>query len=235
MTTIANNPQRPFAGNDVYVPDQLIAGNLKLVTDSVTVSAGTLVRGTVMGKKTIGAATSAAKSGGNTGNGTFVLDATTPVLANAQVGVYSLRCIEAVTNGGKFVLLAPNGLSVGTYIIVAGASGTITINNHIKGVLTDSTTDFAVGDGFDITIAAGDGTYIAAVKTATNGSQNPVGILVDACDASGGSKVAGIYVMGEFNSRAITYDNSFTLAEVTALLQPLSIFIKTSLSAAAPT
>jgi len=99
-----------------------------------------------------GAASAVKASGANTGNGTFVLDGTTPVLANAVPGVYTLRNIEAVTNGGKFQLLDPTGKSLGTYIIVAGAGGTITISDQIKGVLTDGSTDFVVGDGFDITV-----------------------------------------------------------------------------------
>jgi hypothetical protein len=98
--------------------------------------------------------TSAAKSGGNTGNGTLVLDATTPVQANAVPGVYTVRCIEAVTNGGKFEVKDPTGKSLGMAIIVAGAGGTYTFTDQIKFVLTDAGTDFIVGDGFDVTVVA---------------------------------------------------------------------------------
>ena len=43
----------------------------------------------------VGAASVAAKSGGNTGTGTLTMDATTPILAFAIAGVYAVRCIEA--------------------------------------------------------------------------------------------------------------------------------------------
>lgn len=227
MTNVTNNPQCPFIGTDVFVPDQLVAGNLKLVTDSVTIGAGTLVRGTVLGQITSGAATSAAKSGGNTGNGTLTLDATTPKLTGAQVGVYTVRCINAAFNGGTFRVTAPDGDVIGD--VAVGS----TFSNQIKFAIADGAPDFNVGDGFDITVAAGSGYYIQSVKTAVNGSNVPVAILADATDASGGVKVGGIYLMGEFNQGKLTYSNTFTLAELKTLLRPLGIFLKTSVSASA--
>ncbi len=241
VTNYGENAQVPGIVADAFIPDLLIGGDLKIVTESVTISAGTLTRGTIMGQKTIGTATAAAKSGGNTGNGTLVMDATTPVLANAQVGVYTVRCVEAVANGGKFVVTGPDGDQIGFPIIPAGAGGSITFSNHVKFALTDAGTDFIVGDGFDITVAAGDGTFIKSVRTAVDGSQYPVGILVDAVDASGGSKVGGIYRQGEFNQNGIVYDSSWggslalAVAALKPLLTPLSIYLKDSVGAADPT
>jgi hypothetical protein len=132
---------------EAYVAQGIIAGDHPLSHQPITVLSGegALVRGTVLGKVEVGAATVAAKAGGNTGNGTFVIDATTPTLVNATPGIYALRCIEAVANGGKFTLLGPTGLSLGQYIIPAGAGASITIADRIKGVLTDGATDFVVG------------------------------------------------------------------------------------------
>src|SRR5579862_4629896 len=71
--------------------------------DQITVASGQLasVVGQVLGKITLGAVSSAAKSGGNTGNGTLVLDGTTPLVAGADkagVGIYTVRCTVAGTN-----------------------------------------------------------------------------------------------------------------------------------------
>lgn len=242
VTNSGANPQAPSIVAEAFIPDQLIAGNLKLVTESVSVSAGTLARGTVMGQKTLGTATSAVKaSGANTGTGTCVMDGTTPVLANAKVGIYTVRCLEAVTNGGKFAVTDPLGNMVAYDIILAGAGGVILHNNEIKFTLTDAGTDFIVGDGFDITVAAGDLTYIESVRTAVDGSQYPVGILVDAADASGGTVVGGIYQHGEFNQNAIIYDSSWggSLAAAVAALKPhltpRGIYLKSANSASDPT
>lgn len=241
VNNVSNNPQQPFNQDNAYLPDQLIAGVFPRVTDNVTVlhsaavnSVTPLPRGTVMGQVTVGSATSAAKSGGNTGTGTLVLDVTTPVLANAIPGIYTVRNIEAVTNGGKFQVIDPKGLDLGMAIIVAGAGGTVTFANRIKFVLTDATTDFIVGDGFDITVAAGSLKYVPSVATATDGSQNPTGLLVDQTDPSAADVVAGIYKTGEFNLNAITFDSSWTTATLTPVLRALSIFLKSAVTAADP-
>lgn len=45
---------------------------------------------------------------------------------------------------------------------------------------------------------------------AVDGSQTPVGILVNAVDASGGDKAGDIYVGGDFNVDALTWHASFS-------------------------
>ncbi|WP_237387325.1 head decoration protein [Xenorhabdus sp. Sc-CR9] len=53
MTQYANNPFQPGMRQSVFVPDQLIAGQLQLVTDTVTVAkAGLFQRGAVLGQIT---------------------------------------------------------------------------------------------------------------------------------------------------------------------------------------
>lgn len=53
VTTLGDNPQLPGAYDYVYSPDQLIAGNLKIVTDTATITgAAALKRGAVLGKVT---------------------------------------------------------------------------------------------------------------------------------------------------------------------------------------
>lgn len=51
---IGDSPQQPGVQAEAYIPDQLIAGNLKLVTTPGTLGAGTLPRGTVCGQQTQG-------------------------------------------------------------------------------------------------------------------------------------------------------------------------------------
>jgi len=52
VTSVGANPQIPGFNAETFIPDQLIAGNLKLVTASITLAAGTLARGTVLGRVT---------------------------------------------------------------------------------------------------------------------------------------------------------------------------------------
>jgi hypothetical protein len=55
VNSIGDNPQQPGISSEAYIPDQLIAGNLKLVTDSVTIGGfAILQRGSVLGKTSLG-------------------------------------------------------------------------------------------------------------------------------------------------------------------------------------
>ncbi|MFZ6724702.1 head decoration protein [Undibacterium sp. MH2W] len=129
---IGDNLQVPGVSADIYNPDQLIAGNLKIVSDTVTLAAGTLIRGTVLGQ------------------------------------------------------------------------------------------------------VAATGNYVVSVKTANDGSQVPTAILADGADASLGPVSAGVYLTGEFNSNALTFDPSWTLAALKAAFRSSTIFLKNAVSAADP-
>lgn len=87
----------------------------------------------------------AAKSGGNVGNGT--LASLTSAGGAVQAGVYTARCYIAATNGGTFIVSDPDGVPVG--VAVVGSAFTST---QIGFTIADGSADFAVGDGFDITV-----------------------------------------------------------------------------------
>jgi len=168
--------------------------------------------GTPLGRIELGAASSAAKSGGNTANsGTFVLDATTPVLAGAESGVYTLRCITAATNGGVFRLEDPRGRVLGDFAITGGAGGTVTVNDKIKGVLTDGTADFVVGDGFDITVAAGSGKLVVLAPAALDGSAKCIGFSLQERDPGNADGVI-LYLarMAVIADSGIAWPDAFT-------------------------
>jgi hypothetical protein len=146
--------------------------------DAVTVLSGqNLAIGTVLGKITIGAVSET--HAGNTGNGAMTLDATTPALANAQVGVYSAKCITAASNSGTFEIFDPKGNSLGIVAVAA------TFANQIKFVIADGATDFIVGDTFLIAVAAGSGKVKILTPAALDGTQYAYGIITSAVDASG--------------------------------------------------
>lgn len=128
-----------------------------------------------------GTVASAAKAGGNTGNGTFTLDATTPLLLGAKLGVYTLRCIAAAVNNGTFRLEDPDGIVLSD-IVMAGGAGTVA--EQINGALADGVTDFVVGDGFDITVTALVEKEVEYNPAGTDGSQIATGILYAAVDAT---------------------------------------------------
>jgi hypothetical protein len=138
--------------------------------------------GTILGQITVGAATAAAKSGGNTGGGALTLDGSTPVLAGAMPGVYTARCTVAAavigTHSGLFEVRDPNGRVLGE-VQVGG-----TFADQVKFAIAYATADFVVGDGFDITVAAGSGKYVAHDEAALDGSQVAAAVVLNAVTVS---------------------------------------------------
>src|SRR5689334_22471340 len=106
---------------DAATSDVLHAGgfllseaNGELSRESGTLLSGqNLVAGAIVGKITVAGAGASAVSG--TGNGTFSLDGTTPVLAGAIPGDYKVECIAAAANGGEFAVKDPNNVVIGFY------------------------------------------------------------------------------------------------------------------------
>lgn len=171
---------------------------------------GTIVSATVV---------SAAKAGGNTGNGTFTVDATTPALLGAKLGVYSLRCIAAATNNGTFRLEDPDGNVLGDTIMAAGAG---TVSEQIKGALADGATDFVVGDGFDITVSALIEKEVEYNPAGTDGSQIATGILYAAVDASSADKRGVAYKRDcEHNADIVVWKTGATTAQKAKAQQDL--------------
>ena len=174
------------------------------------------IPGLVVGKIAVGAATSAAKSGGNTGNGVLTMDGTTPVLAGAKPGVYAARLIAAAANGGTFRVTDPEGFVLGD--VAVGA----TFSNDVKFAVADGATDFVVGDGFDISVATGSGKYAPFNPAGNNGSERPVAILLENADASAADKrVVLLARHAEVVLQSLVWPVGITTTQKTAALAAL--------------
>ncbi|EQA97284.1 head decoration protein [Sphingobium sp. HDIP04] len=158
-----------------------------------------------------GTAVSAAKAGGNTGNGTFTVDATTPLLVGAKLGVYSLRCTAAAANNGTFRLEDPDGIVLGDIVMVAGAGA---VSEQIKGALADGSTDFAVGDGFDITVSVVTEKEVEYNPAGTDGSQIATGILYGAVNATSADQPGVAYKRDcEHNADIVVWKTGLNAAQ----------------------
>jgi hypothetical protein len=109
--------------------------------------------GTVLGKISVGSVSRAAKSGGNTGNGTLTLDVTTPELAGVQTGIYPVRC-KTVTTGTPAATGAARTGNTGNATI-----GTVTPDDtaslgEYRAIFTGATT-FDLFDPNNELVAAG--------------------------------------------------------------------------------
>ncbi|SEJ21540.1 Bacteriophage lambda head decoration protein D [Azotobacter beijerinckii] len=220
-SSILDNPQQPGIAAQVYTPDQLIADARNLVTQPILLGAGVLKRGTVLGQQSINP-TQAVTGSSNTGNGTL---GSISVGSAVETGSYVLTATAATT----FSVTNPEGVVIGT-----ATAGTPFANAEINFTITAGATAFVAGDKFTINVFDAVGTYVACVRTASDGSQVPVAILADDADASAGPVTAGGYLAGEFNGRALTFDSSWTLQQLVSAMRPYGLFAKTSISAASP-
>ncbi len=211
---------------DTITPSTLFANGGSIRSEKVTIPDGhaAMAIGTLLGKKTIGAASVAAKSGGNTGDGTLTMDVTTPIKNGAKTGIYKVRFTVAAANNGTFQVHDPDGKMIGTVIMTGGAG---TFDGEIKFAIADAgSDDFIVGDGFDITIAEGNGDYIKSLAAAVDGSQVPCAILgEDTVLADGADIEAMAHIGGEFNADYITFGTGHTEASVKDVLRDKGIYI----------
>lgn len=104
VTPFGDNAQIPGAYDYTYSPDQLIAGNLKIVTDSVTITgAAPVVRGTVLGKVTTSGsykACVATATDGSQNPCAVMADNVDATAADVNGGVY----LMAELNGNALIL-----------------------------------------------------------------------------------------------------------------------------------
>jgi len=142
----------------------------------VNAGAGKLEAGTLLAQLTAANAATPSAAGGNTGNGSL---GTVGVGNEAITGTYVLTVTAAASDGGDFQLLDPFGRAVG--------SGTVGVEFSAGGLtftLSDGSTDFIVGDAFDIAVNAGLGEWLAYDDSgADDGRRAATGILYAAVDA----------------------------------------------------
>ena len=205
-----------------YTPDRLLAGEIELASRKVTLLSGeaTRTRGAVLGRKITAATVASAAAAGNTGNGTLTGAA---IGTGAQEGVYSIRMVEPGTNLGNFIVEDPRGVLVGQ-----GVVGTL-FNNQIQFTINDGATDFAVADGFTVTVSAATYKYLRSVATATDGSQRPVAILAEDADATAADVECLVYERGDFNEGRLNFGTGHTKDTVRDQLRALGIRLVTPL------
>ena len=150
-----------------------------------------------------------------TGNGTI---GTLSLGPDAKTGQYRVECIEAITNGGAFKVVGPDGDEIAVGYIIAGAGGVLTLANQrqLNLVVTDGSTDFAVGDFFDVFAfnkLAG-GKCVEWDPTTYDGRDDVAGVLYDNVNASAADK-AGVIVarQAEVRKNDLQWATAITAAQ----------------------
>jgi len=151
-------------------------------------------------------------AGANTGNGTVTLVEGRRYL---KVGIYTLTCTAAVTHGGTFSVVDPDGNSLPDAVMTPGAGGTTAIeNDQIAFTITDGGTDFVVGDSFTITVTVDPRQAVLLSKAATDGSSVPYCVLSEDVDASIAAKRSIGYLEGQFNERQLIFASGTDIEDV---------------------
>lgn len=70
------------------------------------------------------------------------------------------------------------------------------------------------------------GKHVIVNSANVDGSQAPVAVLAEACDASGGDKQALVFLSGAFNEDALVFGGTDTVATHRAALRDLNIYAK---------
>lgn len=182
----------------------------------VFTGAHTCVAGTILARREESlTVTPSAVSGG--GNGTVTL-ATVVSGAIPIVGAYVLTLVTAVTNGGTWKLVDPNGALVAEDLIMTAGAGAATVFNiaGLQFTITDGGTDFSVGATATLTVAA-DGKLVPFVASGAGGAQRPMAVLTyDVVAAGAGNIPVRPLVAGEVNATRLIIDVDGTGANVTA-------------------
>lgn len=172
--------------------DVLVAeADLGLSRKAVTVLAGSgtsriLKLGTVLGAMLFAAPVIAATAG-NTGNG--ALGAL--ILGDAcKIGVYTVTCIAAAANGGRFQVVDPDGYRLGDSLV-----GVAWVSPQLGFTISDGAADFVVGDSITITIGKGSGKAVQLDPAAHDGTQLADSVLVSHVTAPDGVDAGGQAVM----------------------------------------
>lgn len=208
--------------SEVFTPKTYVTSGFPLLSESVLLASGqNIVKGTVLGKKLTGAISVAAKTGGNTGEGTVTAISKGK---NTKAGVYKIRCVSAATAAGSFTVVGPDGYSYG--VVIASAGGTVFANDNVNFTITAAGTDFVVGDGFDITVAAGNGEYSICNSTAVDGTQHPVCVAAEGMDASLAARNVSVYITGVFIDTSLVFGGSDTIAVHKDALRALNIYVQ---------
>lgn len=72
------------------------------------------------------------------------------------------------------------------------------------------------------------GKYVIVDSTNADGSQNPIAILAEDCDASAADTTAVVFLSGAFNQSHVTFGGTDTADTHRAALRALNIYLKKS-------
>ena len=114
---------------------------------------------------------------------------------DAKTGQYRIECITAITNGGEFKVVSPDGEELAVGFVVAGAGGVLVLGDQrqLNLTLTEGSTDYVLGDFYEVFVFNElIGKVVEWDPTTFDGRNVVAGVLYDAVDASAADKTGVI-------------------------------------------
>jgi hypothetical protein len=146
----------------------------------------------------------------------------------AQLGTYKVVCTSTGTHTATYIVIAPDGQTVPNtvdglmgYATTGGADSFV--SDHVNFTITDGSTDNVVGTYFNIIVATHSGQGKLWDPTAVDGTQDAVGIIVNAADASSTTALATLLTRdAEIKSSLLTWKSTVTAAQKAEAIRQLA-------------
>jgi hypothetical protein len=170
-------------------------------------AADTFVKGTILARQEVVLAITPV-AGANVGTGTCTNASVVAGTLVPRAGVYTLRCTEAVLDGGIWRLEDSTGVPLISDLRMTADVGAATVfNAHgLQFTVTDGTTDFALNDTFTLPVVA-DGKLVPYAIAGAGGAQVPMAILTyDATLSSAGNLRVRVLVSGDVKKERLIID-----------------------------
>lgn len=141
----------------------------------------------------------------------------------AQLGTYKVINRAVVANGGDFEVLAPDGSSIGRFLMGTSSTGTAAFaSEHVNFTLSDAT-DYILGNYFNIIVANHTGQMKLWDPSAVDGTQEACGVLLAAVDATSAAQDAVVIArLAEVASDRLVWKSTVTAAQKTAAYRQLA-------------
>lgn len=202
---LGDNPQQPAISANTYIPDQLIAGPLQLVTNSVIVSgSAALPRGTVMGRASLGAAVSS--TGKVQASGTVAVAAVptdgdtvtiqgTVVTFNARSGVGQLPAVNQVLFDSSMTTAQVAQAFLAALLANPGDANLSKMTYTLSGsTITAKAVNYGTGGNAYTLATSNSGAFTVSGATLSGGTAN-TGTATIGSISLGSQTQAGIYTI----------------------------------------
>lgn len=197
VSTIGENPQQPGITAETFVPDQLIAGNLKVVTDTVTIGGNqVLPRGALLGQSSLGSIS--ASTGKTFASGTIAV-ATVPAAGDTVTIAGTAVSFVAANPVGNQVLIgataAATALNLVNFLVGSNDSNLVKATYSLNGS-TITMTATAIGTGGNaLTLATSDSAAFTLSGATLSGGTANAGTATVGSISAGSKLKTGNYVV----------------------------------------